>query len=1062
MRARSLVLALLLVLPVSVRADPPAGPLAPAASLPAASSPPNAPAPGAPALGVNASKGPAAVPAAVPPAPIRTGNHPGFGRVVFDLPAGASWTLDRAGDRLTVRFSGAAPVAGAQPPRNVRTLTAAAGAAELSLAPGAQVRPMRLDNRLVLDLLDPIPPSASPAPPESTPTRASAPPAQPGSPAAPPVVSAPPVLRPTVPAAKPWAAATPPPAVPPAVPAAAVAAVPAGRPDGASHKSAGSPPTLATTTGPPVPAARAGAAPIAPVPLIPVEPVPVGSVPVGSVPAGQAPVGSLPAGKVPAGPAPAGPVALFAAPTASGVSILLPFAASTGAAAFRRGDGAVLVFDERRPIDTEALHNDRLFGTAEIRLLPAATVLQLGLPAGRAFRLTHGESGWAVAVGDEPVLRPIRPDLDTSGDGPVLRLPAAQPGRSVVVPDPLTGGTLLVGTQREVGQGVAVSRSTPEFTLLPTWQGVAVAAISDALVLRETPEGFVLASALPHGGLSLAKADTDMAILDDAMRLTRRFDFPSQPVPALLHRLQGAVAGTGAMPAGMRTASRIATAQAMLALGLGAEAQALLSFAAANDPHIADDPDLIGLSGIAALLAGRIEESAVLDDSHLTGTDEVALWRALRAATLREGAPDAAGVLAAEMPLLLAYPAPLQSRLLPLAVETMVQGGEAEAAQRLVDRRPGDASLDFARALLAEKRDHAAALTILDRLAQSPDRHERARAAPRAVELRLAAGEITPVAAADAMEKLLFAWRGDEREVAIRLRAAELRAQAGAPRAALAMLRESAEALPEVRDKLHSHMQSIFSAALAADAEKPIPALDLVALAEENPDLIAEGEPGLALAKRLADRLAALDLPRRAAPVLEKLVAAAAPGVVRAELGGRLAATRLAVGDAAGALSVLGATANDALPPPVLEARVLVWARATAARGDPAGAAATLEGLDTPASLELRGHLLEQAKDWKGAAVALRRYADRVLPAEGGLTEPQAGTLLRLAAAASQAGDQAMLAELRSHDLSRLPPGRTADMVRLLTETPVQGPGDLPRARRETALAGGLVGPAGR
>ena len=237
-----------------------------------------------------------------------------------------------------------------------------------------------------------------------------------------------------------------------------------------------------------------------------------------------------------------------------------------------------------------------------------------------------------------------------------------------------------------------------------------------------------------------------------------------------------------------------------------------------------------------------------------------------------------------------------------------------------------------------------------------------------------------------------------------------------------------------------------------------MPPLELVGLAEENPDLIAEGEPGLVLARKLADRLAALDLPRRAAPVLEKLVAAAEPGVVRAELGGRLAATRLTLGDAAGALSALGATAVDTMPPPVLEARVLVWARATAAQGDPARAAAALAALDTPAAMELRAQLLGQAKDWKGELAVLRRYADGIVPAEGPLTEAQAAMLLRLAAAASQAGDVAMLAQLRGHDLSRLPQGRTADMIRLLTVTPVQLPEDLPRARREAALAGGLVG----
>jgi hypothetical protein len=930
----------------------------------------------------------------VPSVSIRAGDHPGFGRVVFDLPAGTRWTLDRVGERLTVRFSGADPVAGARPPRNVRALTAASGTAELSLVPGTHVRSTHLGNRLVLDLLDPVAVASAVAP-----------------------------------AAKPSAAAAPVPGLPVAAP---VVSPPAVRP--------GAPPDVSAGTPPPVTAAPdrlASAA--APAPVLPISP-------------------SAPE------PAPVGPVSLAAAPVSTGEAVVLPFAASTGAAAFRRGDEAMLVFDERRPVDTGALQNNPVFSTAEIRLFPAATVLRFRLPADRALRLSHGEAGWTVAVDDQPMLRPIRPDLDTTEAdvGPQLRLSAAQPGHSAVVSDPLTGGTLLIGTQREPGQGIVVSRSTPEFSLLPTWQGVAVAAVSDELILSETADGFMLRSALPRGGLALAPVGTDLGVLDDAARLTRRFDFPGLPVPALLRRLQAAVAGAGAVPTGRRTVPRIAAVQAMLALGLGAEAQAVLSLAAASDPRAAADPDVVGLSAIAALLAGRLDDSAGLDDPRLTGTDDVALWRGLRAAMLREGAPDAAAILASEIRLLLAYPAPLRSRLLPLAAETMAMGGEAEAAQRLVEARPDDAGLDFARAVLTEQRDSHAALTILDQLALSPDRLLRARAAPRAVELRLAAGDLTPAGAADAMEKLLYAWRGDAREAALRLRAAELRAQAGTPRAALAMLRELLDALPEARDALRARMGQIFTAALEADAKAPMPPLELVAMVEENPDLITEGDPGLALARRLADRLAALDLPRRAAPVLEKLVAAAAPGVVRAELGTRLAATRLLLDDPTGALSVLGATAVDALPPPVLEERVLVWARATAAQGDAVRAAAALETLDSPPALALRVQLLEQANDWTGAAAAQRRYADDTVPAQGLLTETQTATLLHLAADAAQADDKMLLAGLRDRDLARLPQGHTADMLRLLTEIPVRQPEDLPRARREEALAGGLLGVASR
>ena len=46
-------------------------------------------------------------------------------------------------------------------------------------------------------------------------------------------------------------------------------------------------------------------------------------------------------------------------------------------------------------------------------------------------------------------------------------------------------------------------------------------------------------------------------------------------------------------------------------------------------------------------------------------------------------------------------------------------------------------------------------------------------------------GAIDKTQAADALDKLLYAWRGDERELALRERVAELRGQTGAWRVAL-------------------------------------------------------------------------------------------------------------------------------------------------------------------------------------------------------------------------------------------------------------------------------------
>ena len=69
------------------------------------------------------------------------------------------------------------------------------------------------------------------------------------------------------------------------------------------------------------------------------------------------------------------------------------------------------------------------------------------------------------------------------------------------------------------------------------------------------------------------------------------------------------------------------------------------------------------------------------------------------------------------------------------------------------------------------------------------------------------------------------------------------------------------------------------------DATDTLAPLELVAVVEENADLLPAGPDGDALQARLADRLVALDLPKRAGPVLEKLMQAATSDVARAGFG---------------------------------------------------------------------------------------------------------------------------------------------------------------------------------
>ncbi len=529
------------------------------------------------------------------------------------------------------------------------------------------------------------------------------------------------------------------------------------------------------------------------------------------------------------------------------------------------------------------------------------------------------------------------------------------------------------------------------------------------------------------------------------------------PAEALRQRLDMQFAAAADAPPLARGSLRVAAARSMLALGLDREAAGTLRVAIAGDPHLAEDPEVAGLQGVAAILAHRPDEAGGLLDEHLSGSDEVALWRALRTA-MTAPAPAAADVLAATAPLLLTYPDPVRDAVLPLALETMVEAGQVKAAAQLLAARPDDPRLALARAMAAQAEDRVPdALARYDALAAGPDRLVRLRAAMRAIDLRLARKQITSAEAADRLEKLDAAWRGDEYELARRERLAELRLQAGAWRPALASLRESAARFPDAAPRLRAHMGEAVAALLRDDATKSMPPLDFIALLEENADLLGTAATGPELQEQLADRLLALDLTDAAMPYLERLMRAAPPDAARGAIGARLAALHLAAGDATGALAALSESQAPDLPPALAERRALLSARAAAQSGNTAQAVAQLAGLGTQEADRARADILERAGDLAGAVTALTALADKTVPAQGPLDEAARQTLLRLAAAASRAGDQAALAALRARVAGRLETGPSADTLRLLLAEPVRQVADLARAAKETRLAGSVA-----
>ncbi|MDE2333422.1 MAG: hypothetical protein KGK10_02670, partial [Rhodospirillales bacterium] len=436
--------------------------------------------------------------------------------------------------------------------------------------------------------------------------------------------------------------------------------------------------------------------------------------------------------------------------------IALPYAGDVPIAAFRRAGRLLLVADSR------VVPPPRLLAQLHAKAAPLPAGMSLTMPPGLVPVVEHG--AWHLVDGVTP------PTLALRVARGQVSLAAAAPGPVISVRDPRGGGLLLVGTVASAG-AVASRWRTPFFTVLPTLAGVAVAAHADAVQLRAIAGGFLLdggAVPLPLGTYNAAAAATAGV---------RLLDLPDLGLAALRRRLTEATFTAASAPPLARADARLAAAQAMLALGMGAEAGSLLRLAANADVRLAADPRFqLAAAAAAALHPEPGADPVAVSDAPCRAANEVCLWRAVRLAAHAPDRAKAAAMFARVLPILEAYPRPLRRRLLPLAAETMLRGGKPGAAARLLAAYPRARSLRLARAIAAEAalpavsagsggrgaaaREVDAVLARYDRLVRSRDRLLAFRAAFRAARLRAARGLATASQTAAALDRLRFAWRG--------------------------------------------------------------------------------------------------------------------------------------------------------------------------------------------------------------------------------------------------------------------------------------------------------------
>jgi hypothetical protein len=735
-------------------------------------------------------------------------------------------------------------------------------------------------------------------------------------------------------------------------------------------------------------------------------------------------------------------------------TILLRTDTDVGLAAFRVGSDTLLVLDSPILFLAPGADLDPAFAKLISHRTQDATVIRIPF-APAALRLARTTRGWLITAGaplDESAsIKPalIKGESDVSN----ILLRAAEPSRVITVLNPQTGDRLLVGTLATSGQAVPKEWRQTQFSLLPTLQGVVVAAISDDIRLRRETDGFVLSTGLQADRPGVRQKALDAPIAEPISKL---FDIPDGTTREIADNLNERIRAAGNAHALARSHPRLRVAEAMLALGMDVEAQAVIDVAAAADPALMDLPRAIGLRAVASTLAGRFDDAKPLAEKRLTGSTEIVFWRAFLQVAEGETSAEDAQSLSDGLPLVLAYPAPLRDRLIAGTLEAMVLNGQAEAAQAVLNTLPDDRRLDLARGMVLEMADQPAdALKAYDQVAARGDRLARYKALVRAAELRIKGGQFDARAGADALDRALFGWRGAKQELSLRQRIGDLRCQAGQWREALTELRDGREIFPEERAQLDRKMASIFMTLLHDDASRHLPPSDFVAFYDQNLDIVQDISWTEKTGTDLVERLVGLDLQGRAEPVMARLVTQSTDPVRRAVLGARLALLRMTTDDPTGAIAALAATvppANTAVDVGVMQARQLLYARGESQRGNKDAALAMLDNLDTADADEVRSEIYAARKNWRltvSSLIALEHK--QILTAN--LTDAQRAIVMRLAVAATLGADSTTLARLADTYGAAMAKGSSASLFRLMTSAPARGTADLPRAFEDIKLA---------
>lgn len=752
---------------------------------------------------------------------------------------------------------------------------------------------------------------------------------------------------------------------------------------------------------------------------------------------------------------------------------------ASGLAVFSRDDKIWLVSDK-----DDIMLLPQVSGPDAQKLSPMETA---DIPGGKIFKLPtlpeafiKGQGGgllWRILVPAKPNKNPpVSPERFSDDEkavrsGSIIwRFEGAR--RVLETRDPVTGNKMYVVTVAGARDYSGPAQRFVDFETLESAVGLAIVSKVDDLEVSLTPKG-ILEITRP-GGLVFTSEKKLKAMQQahvkkvapgvqaDAKRI---FDFKNWQIGGIeaLDENRNVILNQIADKDGSEKVEGILTlAKMYLSNGLWAEAKGFLELARDGLPELNQNPGFTALLGAALALGWESEEAFnLLSAPELGAYPEIGYWRAYALADLGDW-QQADEVFPDGLYILSDYPPAIRTKLSLVLAEVALRAGDTAKGEELLgfagdsteDIRPQQlAALNYLKGEAARQKNKIEdTKKFWKALTTGEDDLYRAKAGLALTRLLVDKKELKNDKAIDNLERLRYAWRGDELEAQIAYWLGKAYFETAQYVKGLVIMREAASyaADTDIGRRITNEMMQVFVKLFTGPDLDKIPAVDAAALYEQFASLIPSGPESDKISERLAERLVKADLLDRASEILQGQVEHLDPAnSYRVTV--RLAAINLLDDQPARALEALskaqglyGNLPKELQTPDKILELALLRARALSGQDKSDQALALLKDLPrNPDANKLRADIAWHAGYWDDAAEALN---DVVLDRDISLTRPldagNAALILQRAVALNLASDRVGLAGMREQYSDAMAQTDKAKIFEVVT-----------RARQSSALA---------